>query len=145
MGQIADLEIRELDAPNFWIAVEQEIYAAERSDVSGKNLAEMERDLREALEGETTERKVKLIRRAAKLADDFAKWRAKQGTLHCDDCKFDPTNRPDLAGIKPRSCLDVHHKNPLAEGKRLTTRDDLAILCPTCHRIEHLRLRQHGG
>jgi len=87
----------------------------------------------------------KLIRRAAKLADDFAKWRAKQGTMQCDDCKFDPATRPDLAGIKPRSCLDVHHKNPLAEGKRLTTRADLALLCPTCHRIKHLRLRQSGG
>jgi 5-methylcytosine-specific restriction enzyme A len=141
-GQIADLEIRELDAPNFWIAVEQEIYAAERSDVSVESLAEMEQDLSEALEGESADRKVKLIRRAAKLADDFAKWRAKQGTLRCDDCEFDPSTRPDLVGIRPRSCLDVHHKNPLAEGKRLTTRDDLALLCPTCHRIEHLRLRQ---
>ncbi len=93
-AQIADLEIRELEAPNFWIAVEQEILAAELSDVSKENLTLMERDLRAALEGETAERKVKLIRRAAKLADDFAKWRAKQGTLHCDDCKFDPATRP---------------------------------------------------
>jgi len=143
-GQVADLEIRELDAPNFCIAVEREIYAAERSDVSDENLAEMKRDLSEALEGETAERKAKLILRAAKLADDFAKWRAKQGTLHCDDCKFDPATRPDLAGIKPRSCLDIHHKNPSAEGKGLTTRDDLAMLCPTCHRIEHIRMRQNG-
>ena len=56
-SQIADLEIRELDAPNFWIAVQKEIYAAERSDVSGKSLCEMERDLSAALEGETAERK----------------------------------------------------------------------------------------
>lgn len=142
--QIADLEVRELEAPKFWIAVEQEILAAELSDVSKDSLSHMERDLRAALEGETAERSVKLIRRAAKLADDFARWRAKQGTLHCDDCKFDPATRTDLASIKPRSCLDVHHKNPLAEGKRLTTREDLALLCPTCHRIEHLHLRQQG-
>ena len=108
--------------------------------VSDSN-SEFQEALSEALEGETVDRKVKLIRRAAKMADDFAKWRAKQGTLHRDDCKLDPATRPDLVGIKPRSCLDVHHKNPLAEGKRLTTRDDLAMLCPTCHRIEHLRMR----
>lgn len=140
-AQIADLEIREVEAPNFWIALDQEILAAELSDVSKQSLSLMDRDLRAALEGETVERRIKLIRRAAKLADDFAKWRAKQGSLHCDTCKFDPTTRSDLAGITPRSCLDVHHKHPLAEGQRLTTHDDLALLCPTCHRIEHLRIR----
>jgi 5-methylcytosine-specific restriction protein A len=144
-GQIASLELREVDAPNFWIAVNHEILAAELSEVSKDNLSRMAIDLRAALEGETAERRVKLIRRAAKLADDFAKWRAKQGTLHCDDCKFDPASRSDLSDIKPRSVFDVHHKNPLAEGKRLTTRDDLALLCPNCHRIEHLRLRQQGS
>ena len=141
-GQIAGLELREVDAPNFWIALNQEILAAELSEVSPVNLSLMGRDLRAALEGATVEQRAKLIRRAAKLADDFAKWRAKQNTLHCDDCKFDPASRTDLVGIKSRSCFDVHHKNPLAEGKRLTTRVDLALLCPTCHRIEHLRLRQ---
>ncbi len=140
-AQIANLEILELEAPNFWIAVDQEILAAELSDVSKDNLTNMSRDLRGALEGETEERKVKLIRRVAKLADDFAKMRARTGSLHCDDCRFDPSARPDLAQIRARSCFDVHHKNPLAEGKRLTTLDDLALLCPTCHRIEHLRLK----
>ena len=47
----------------------------------------------------------------------------------------------DLVGINPRSCFDVHHKDLLAEGKRLTMLKDFSLLCPTCHWIEHLRLK----
>lgn len=42
-------------------------------------------------------------------------------------------------GLVPRveSQLDVHHRNPIAEGERRTTLDDLAVLCANCHRLVH--------
>ena len=58
-------------------------------------------------------------------------------TISYDHFAFDPKNKPELAGIRPRSLLDVHHRNPLEEGVRYTTTADFALLCPTCHRIEH--------
>ncbi len=36
--------------------------------------------------------------------------------------------------------IEVHHCNPLsATGETQTTIDQLVSLCPTCHRIAHLR------
>jgi len=78
---------------------------------------------------------------AAWLADRFVILRSNAGTLHCDDCKFDPRLAFPSGGVKPRCLLDVHHKHPIEEGVRYTTIDDLALLCPTCHRIEHARMK----
>ena len=33
--------------------------------------------------------------------------------------------------------LDVHHKDPIAEGERTTTLDDVLVLCANCHRLAH--------
>jgi predicted HNH restriction endonuclease len=98
-------------------------------------------DLAGALEGEEEERKTKVKRRAAWLAYKFWLLRQKLKALNCDDCGFDPSADASLAGLPRRSLFDVHHKNPLAEGVRRTTTDDFALLCPRCHRIEHVRLR----
>jgi 5-methylcytosine-specific restriction protein A len=92
----------------------------------------------------TDERRAKVRKRAAWLADRFVVLRSKAGTLHCDDCKFDPRAAFPSGGVKPRSLLDVHHKRPIEEGVRYTTVDDLALLCPTCHRIEHARMKLAG-
>lgn len=35
--------------------------------------------------------------------------------------------------------IDCHHKNPLLRGERVTSIDDLICLCPTCHRVAHVR------
>ena len=35
--------------------------------------------------------------------------------------------------------LDVHHLNPIAEGQRKTTLNDLVTLCPRCHRKAHTK------
>lgn len=138
---IANLEIIRSDAPNAWIAIEDEIAMAERSTFRKSDERNIGNDLASALEGETEERRTKLKKRATWLANKFAIHRRDAGTLFCDDCGFDPSHRTDLIGIKPRSCLDVHHKHPLAEGQRRTNLDDFALLCPTCHRLEHLRLK----
>ena len=140
-AQIADLEIEQRVAPNANIEIDAEINKAELSDISDENLSGIENDLENAMEGETEERKIKLKKRAAWLADSFAKLRKDRGQLQCDDCRFDPKDLSGFPEINQRSCFDVHHKNPLAEGVRQTTYDDLSLLCPTCHRIEHIKLK----
>ena len=44
-----------------------------------------------------------------------------------------------VCGMVPRvdSQLDVHHRNPIAEGERRTTLADLAVVCANCHRWLH--------
>lgn len=139
--EISNLEVEEIEVPAVGIALEQDFEMADKSHLASILLRRIEQDLAFALEGETEERRRKLIKRAAWLADKFIRSRIGAGTLQCDDCNFDPSTRPDLAWLKARSCFDVHHRNPLAEGKRLTGLEDFALLCPTCHRIEHLKLR----
>lgn len=38
--------------------------------------------------------------------------------------------------------IDCHHRNPIHQGERETTMDDLVCLCPTCHRIAHVGGRE---
>jgi hypothetical protein len=57
--------------------------------------------------------------------------RAKNGgVVVCDACAFaDPLD----------SMFDAHHLQPLAAGIRESRVDDLAVLCPTCHRWAHAK------
>lgn len=138
---IADLVIVPTTAMNAWIAIEDEIRMAEASAIPDALLRNINRDLSaSAMEGATEERKAKIRRRAAWLANRFAIERRKAGTLFCDKCSFDPTEYVVGTSIKPRSLLDVHHLHPLDEGKRRTWLKDFALLCPTCHRFEHLSM-----
>jgi len=139
---LSDLEIEQRLVNNYWIAVADEIEYAELSSLNEKHLRNLSKDLQYgALEGETEERRSKVVKRATWLANQFVLERKKQGNLICDDCKFDPGALFDHPKYNPRSLLDVHHKDPLAEGRRYTHFNDLALLCPTCHRREHVRLR----
>ena len=138
---IADLEIEPVESKNAWIGIEDEFVLAEGSEINPDTLRAIDRDLA-ALEGMGEERLAKVKRRAAWLADRFIRERRRGGKLTCDDCAFDPTTLAAELGVKPRGFLDVHHKNPLDEGVRYTTTADFALLCPTCHRVEHVRLRQ---
>ena len=57
--------------------------------------------------------------------------------LTCQGCGFSPpreigTGLP-LKGI----VVEVHHIDPVADGERETTLQDLVTLCPTCHRLLH--------
>lgn len=135
-----DLEIEPVLAKNEWIAVEDEIEAAERSPLNPAVQRYIDIDLAGALEGETDERRQKLRKRAIWLANKYVLDRINSSKLKCDECPFDPNVvMPGL--IKARSLVDVHHRHPLEEGVRRTTFDDFALLCPTCHRIEHQRLK----
>jgi 5-methylcytosine-specific restriction protein A len=136
---LQNLEIEYKPAGNAWIGIEDELDIAEKDTIPESIQALINEDLQDnALEGYTLKRKIGIKRRAARMAYKFAMKRQEEGTLYCDLCRFDPTKDPMLTGIKPRSMLDVHHKNPLAEGVRYTNDADLALLCPTCHRAEHM-------
>lgn len=144
--QIEALELTPRPALNSWIAIEDEFVAAEASDIPLNVQRLIDQDLGlAALEGETEEQKAKRKKRAAWLANRFVLQRLRENALHCDLCRFDPASILNVAFLKPRSALDVHHKFPLEEGIRYTTIQDFALLCPTCHRIEHQLLRRGGS
>jgi 5-methylcytosine-specific restriction protein A len=141
-ASLADLDLEPVVAKNAWIAIEDEFQNAEAYPLTLYGVRDMRRDLPDgALEGMTDERRARVRKRAAWLADRFVILRSKAGRLHCDDCKFDPSTVFPSGAIKPRSLLDVHHKHPMEEGVRYTTVNDFALLCPTCHRIEHGRMK----
>ncbi len=139
---LRDLEVERVPTVNSWIAMDAEFLKAQGSQIDPKIDADIERDLREnALEGFSEEVRAKIRRRAKWLADAFARKRQKSKTLFCDDCGFDPVKVIDCTVVKARSLLDVHHLHPLQEGVRLTSIEDFALFCPTCHRVEHARMR----
>lgn len=143
---IADLPLTRQDTVNAWIGIQSEIVAAEGSHIAGAFIRGMDLDLgASAVEGFTDEQWTQIRRRAAWLAQKFARRRREEGTLRCDRCGFDPVERLSGTAIEPRSVLDVHHRCPLEEGGRVTTYADLELLCPTCHRIEHLRRSSDVG
>jgi 5-methylcytosine-specific restriction enzyme A len=139
---LANLPLLPRQTSNAWIAIDDEIAAAERSQVDKKISREIGFDLNaNAMEGMTAEQAKKIRMRAAWLAHKFVVQRQKSGTLICDDCGFDPATRTNGSVVRPRELLDVHHPHPMDEGVRVTTLADLALLCPNCHRLAHALLR----
>ncbi len=59
---------------------------------------------------------------------------AATGQLECEVCGFDFVTRYGELGNGFAEC---HHKQPLAEGERMTRMADLAIVCANCHRMLH--------
>lgn len=141
-ASLQGLELDPRQAANAWIGIEDEFAFAEASDIDERIRKAIERDLPDgALEGMESERRAKVRRRAAWLAQKFVIQRRRGNSLFCDHCTFNPGHVTGLDGINPRSLLDVHHMHPIEEGMRYTTVKDFALLCPTCHRIEHARLK----
>ncbi|HEU0129540.1 MAG TPA: HNH endonuclease [Mycobacteriales bacterium] len=54
--------------------------------------------------------------------------------IECEVCGVDVAS---LYGVPDGSIIECHHRRPLAEGVRQTTLDDLALVCPSCHRALH--------
>ena len=135
---LANLNVARRAALNRWIGVEDEIQAAELSEVDPRSLQLITDDLSDSvLEGLTVERRNKLRRRAAWLADALVRRRQSAGSLHCDACGFDPVTAIAGRRVSARSLLDVHHIDPIGLGPRYTEIRDLSLLCPNCHRLEH--------
>lgn len=139
---IGQLELAPRQTRNSWMALQADVLKAERSQIDATIRQAIERDLSSlAVEGFTVEQLAKVRLRAAWLAQQFVMKRQRDGALICDACNFLPLTLIGDLGIKPRSLLDVHHLKPLEEGQRVTTLADFALLCPTCHRFEHAKLR----
>ncbi|VVS96098.1 conserved hypothetical protein [Erythrobacter sp. EC-HK427] len=69
------------------------------------------------------------------------------GRLACEECGFEPAVTHGAAFLD--AGLEVHHKIPLSDlpPGSATAISDLALLCATCHRIEHrkIKLAKTGG
>lgn len=141
---LADLEIVRRKATNAFIGVEDEFDLADRSQINANTQRLINYDFRlGAFEGMSDEYLARLRKRAAWIADRFIRQRQNEGRLLCDDCGFNPATVLDPKIAKPRSMLDVHHKHPIEEGVRYTQVDDFTLLCPTCHRVEHQRMKHN--
>jgi predicted HNH restriction endonuclease len=69
--------------------------------------------------------------RAKKIAEAIGQGRK----IACAACRFDFEEKYGQLGSK---FCEVHHLLPLAAASKRTTRlDDLAIVCPNCHRMIH--------
>jgi len=82
-----------------------------------------------------------ILQRATSIVREFLACMTAKGRLRCQLCEFDPKTKVAGTSVNPRSLLDVHHKIPLFEGERNTRIEDLQLLCPTCHRFEHAKMR----
>ena len=60
------------------------------------------------------------------------------GVLACESCAFVPRQTYGVAGNR---CIELHHKVPIAELQpdSVTTIDDMALVCASCHRVVHSR------
>jgi predicted Mrr-cat superfamily restriction endonuclease len=87
----------------------------------------------EAIEGERRRVERDLLKRDKRIVETY--WRqslqASNGVGRCEACDYTHAER---------GMFDVHHLRPIAlmaQGGR-TKLDDLALLCPRCHRLAHL-------
>lgn len=53
------------------------------------------------------------------------------GWIKCEACGL---------ADRVRSMFDAHHRRPLAAGERVTNVNDIAVLCPNCHRWAHVKV-----
>lgn len=97
--------------------------------VTFQRLAFYEPDSVEAREGYEVDRNVFVRIRNPKIVEE----RKIKDNNTCQACGF-------CLCIGSRWVIEVHHLNPLAvSGETITKLDDVVCLCPTCHRIAHLR------
>ena len=83
-------------------------------------------------EGEEWIRYAKTRWRSSALVRDGKEfYKGPDGKLRCHACGF---TRPDSIKYE---IVQLHHKKPMREGKRISTVDDLVPLCPTCHCMAH--------
>jgi 5-methylcytosine-specific restriction protein A len=89
----------------------------------------------EAVEGRILYREHRRYERdRALVAHKKRKVLQKTGRLACEVCGFDSQANFGVDGV-----IDVHHIVPLHRlGESVTTLADLALVCPTCHRVIHM-------
>ena len=83
----------------------------------------------EAEEGYQEDKRYLLTKRNASIV----KKRKELDKYSCQACGFH-------LSLNGKQVIECHHLKPLADGEtRITKIEDLICLCPTCHRIAHLR------
>lgn len=80
-----------------------------------------------------------LLERDPEVRRRFLAMRESEGRLACDACAVD---LGATFGRIFQHVVEVHHRVPLARGVRRTSFEDLALLCPTCHRVVHYRQQE---
>lgn len=119
-----------------------EVAAAIRANlgsISPEEAEEKEESVEEAEEGQVLTRLHRKRERSAKLRRAKKK-KVEQATgrLACEACDLDFGER---YGARGKGFIECHHIVPLHTLKpnQRTKIDDLALLCPNCHRILHMR------
>jgi hypothetical protein len=87
-----------------------------------------------AHEGIRTQRRSTSLSRDSDLAVLKRAHAKANGGMKCETCGF--TGHPAYGEALER-CFEVHHKNFLQEGERVTRMDELALLCANCHNVIH--------
>jgi len=130
-----------LQAAGYVIVPKGEPVAGDKAAVPGSPPLPSEDDDRRWVEGHPTRVAHLRRERAPGLArDKKAAVLAAMGKLACEECGFEPAASHGPAFLD--AGLDVHHRVPLADlppGTE-TALADLALLCATCHRIEHRKI-----
>lgn len=85
-------------------------------------------DSKKAIEGYKKDRVLALSDRDKNLV----KARKQKDKYTCQACGL-------IIEIDGKFVIECHHLNPISLGVRETTIEDLVSLCPTCHRIAHMR------
>lgn len=93
---------------------------------SSASIASLDSD--SAHEGYIQDRTLLSRKRDQKLVEK----RKALDNYECQACGFSLT-------VESKSIIECHHMFPLSFGERETKIEDLVCLCPTCHRIAHLR------
>lgn len=78
------------------------------------------------------------IRDSAMVQAAMAANLSRHDGYRCEECGYRPADDPQVPKGKERGMLDVHHLESIAAGERETTLADVIVLCPRCHRREHL-------
>ncbi|WP_404800635.1 HNH endonuclease [Anaeromyxobacter paludicola] len=80
-----------------------------------------------------------LHERNSQVRPQFIAAREREGILVCDACGVDLAGRYGSGFSK---VFEVHHTIRVSLGRQETRMQDLALLCPTCHRVAHYQMAE---
>lgn len=124
----------ELFAPYFCINLQDEIFQIQNpTGIFGE--IEGDKVIRLHIKLELTRRNQGIVRLAKSLA-----YKNGDGRIKCECCKFDFV---ESYGTLGDSFIEAHHKTHISTGERITSVDDLALVCSNCHKMLH-RKRDNG-
>lgn len=129
------LSVREL-TPESAHLLEQVWYDDEYRPDSIQDYLELLEDDAAYAEGKTVVRTVRQRQRNRKLVEEAKlRFKARYGRLYCQACGF------DFEAHYGVEYIEAHHLEQVASytDERVTSLDDLVMLCANCHRITHTR------